>query len=133
MRMALAAALAVTATVTMAQATLDFDDLVGVWNLTYEGGQTGSFTMSKNDDGSPKIVVSTAQGGDSEARDIMIEGDMIKFGRDINLQGQSLSVNYMARLVDGKLEGTGEVDLGGGGGAAGAGGGPTPFTATKAE
>lgn len=136
MRLWLTAVFAVMAAPAMAQDAkmLHLEDLLGVWNLTYEGGQTGSFTISKNDDGTPKIMVSTAQGGDSEARDIVIKGDMITFARDIDLQGQSMSVNYMAKLVAGKLEGSGEVQAGGGGGGAGGpGGGPTPFTATKAK
>jgi len=75
-RLCLAAALFLTATLAMAQSSpmLHLEDLLGVWNLTYEGGQTtGTFTMSKKGDGTPMIKVSTSQGGESEARDIMIE------------------------------------------------------------
>jgi hypothetical protein len=137
MRVCLTAALSMTAALAMAQKApmLHLEDLVGVWNMTYEGGQTtGTFTISKKSDGTPMIKVATSQGGESEARDIVIKGDTISFARDINVQGQTGSVTYMAKLVAGKLEGTGEVKLGGGGGGGGPGGGaPTPFTAAKAK
>ena len=135
LRVCLTAALCMTAASAMAQSapTLHLEDLLGVWNLTYEGGQTtGTLTISRKNDGTPAIKVSTSQGGDSEARDIVIKGDTITFARDINVQGQTGSVSYMAKLVAGKLQGTGEVKLGGGGGGPG-GGGPTPFSATKAK
>jgi hypothetical protein len=147
-RWLLAAALAMTATAATAQnAALKVDDIVGVWNMMYESGESGSFTITKNDDGTAKIVVQTTQGGQSEARDIKIEGDTLSFARTINVGGQAGSVNYTAKLVDGKLEGTGLVNLGGGAPGGGAPGGaapggapaggapaaaPTPFTATRA-
>ena len=134
MRWCLAAALSTTAALALAQGppTLHLESLLGVWNLTYEGGQTtGTLTISKKADGTPMIKVSTSQGGESEARDVVIKGDTISFARDINVQGQTGSVSYTAKLVEGKLQGTGEVKLGGGGGPGG--GGPTPFTATKAK
>jgi hypothetical protein len=132
MRWLLSAALAVTAASAVAQAPLNFNDLVGVWNLMYDDGQTGTFTFSKNDDGTPKVVVSTMAGGESVAKEVVIKGDTITFTRDIVAQGLSGSVTYAARLVDGALKGTGEVKLGGPGGAPGAGA-PTPFTATRAK
>ena len=133
MRWCLAAALSTTAALALAQGPqLRLESLLGVWNLTYEGGQTtGTLTISKKADGTPAIKVSTSQGGESEARDIAIKGDTLTFARDINVQGQTGSVSYTAKLVEGKLQGTGEVKLGGGGG--GPGGGATPFTATKAK
>jgi len=151
-RCLLTAALAVIATAATAQSpTLKVDDIVGVWNMMYESGEGGTFTITKNDDGTAKILVQTTQGGQSEANDIAINGDTITFARTINVGGQAGSVNYSAKLVDGKLEGTGLVNLGGGApGAAPAGGAPaggapggapaggapaaaaTPFTATRA-
>jgi hypothetical protein len=134
MRWGLAAALSMTVALALAQGppALHLESLLGVWNLTYEGGQTtGTLTISKKADGTPMIKVSTSQGGESEARDITIKGDTITFARDINVQGQTGSVSYTAKLVEGKLQGAGEVKLGGGGGPGG--GGPTPFTATKAK
>lgn len=111
---------------------LNFDRIVGVWSISYEDGQTGTFTMSKEDDGAPRIKVTTGQGGESEARDIQIEGDTIAFSRDVNMERETFSVNYQARLVNGKLEGTGKVVLNSA--FAGAAGGATvPFTATRAE
>ena len=135
LRVCLTAALCMTAALAMAQnaPALHLEDLLGVWNLTYEGGQTtGTLTISKKNDGTPAIKVSTSQGGESEARDIVIKADTITFARDINVQGQTGSVSYVAKLVAGKLQGTGEVKLGGGGGGPG-GGAPTPFSATKAK
>lgn len=140
-RWLLTAALAVTATAATAQnATLKVDDVVGVWNMMYESGESGTFTITKNADGTAKIVVQTTAGGQSEARDIKIEGDTISFARDINVGGQAGSVNYTAKLVDGTLQGGGLVNLGGApGGAPGAApadgapaAAPTPFTATRA-
>jgi hypothetical protein len=150
-RWLLTAALVVTATAATAQSTtLKVDDIVGVWNMMYESGEGGTFTITKNDDGTARIVVQTTQGGQSEADDIAITGDTITFARTINVGGQAGSVNYSAKLVDGKLVGTGLVNLGGGApggapGAAPAGGAPaggapggapaaapTPFTATRA-
>ena len=87
-RWLLSAALAVAATPTMAQAPLNFNDLVGVWNLMYEDGHTGTVTFSKND-GTPKVVVSTMAGGESVAKDVVI----------IAVQGLSGSVTYTAKLV----------------------------------
>jgi hypothetical protein len=124
--------LAVTAASLMAQAALNFNDLVGKWNLMYDDGQMGTFTFSKNDDGTPKVVVSTMAGGESTAKNVVIKGDTITFTRDINAQGLTGSVTYTAKLVEGALKGTGDVKLGGDAAAAGAGG-PTPFTATRAK
>jgi hypothetical protein len=121
----ISAALAVTAPA-VAQVTLDLTDLVGVWNLMYEDGQTGTFTFSKNADGTPKVVVSTMAGGESVARDIVIKGDTIVFTRDIAVQGLAGSVTYTAKLVDGALKGTGDVKLGDAGT-------PTPFTAKRVK
>ena len=125
MRWLLLAALAVTAA--MAQTPLNFNDLVGKWNLMYEDGQTGTFTFSKNADGTPKVVVSTMQGGESVAKEVVIKGDTITITRDISVQGLAGSVVYTAKLVEGALKGAGEVKLGDMPIA------PTPFTATKAK
>jgi hypothetical protein len=118
---------AVTAASVAAQAALNFNDLVGVWNLTYEDGQTGTFTFSKNPDGTPKAVVSTMTGGESVAKEIVIKGDTITLTRQIDLQGTVGSVTYTAKLVEGALKGAGEVKLGDMPIP------PTPFTATKAK
>lgn len=109
---------------------LTIDELVGTWNMSYDmgqGTQTGTITVSKNDDGSAAITLNTQGGGSSDASDIVIEGDVLTFSRNISAQGQSIGVDYTAELVDGQLQGTFELDLGGFGG----GGGPTSWTATK--
>ena len=124
MRWLLSAALALMAAV--AQAPLNFNDLVGKWNLMYEDGQTGTFTFSKNDDGTPKVVVSTMAGGESVAKEVAIKGDTITFTREIAVQGLAGSVTYTAKLVEGALKGTGNVKLGDAPM-------PTPFTATRAK
>jgi hypothetical protein len=128
MRWLLSATFAVTAATAVAQAPLDFNSLVGVWNLMYEDGQTGTFTFSKNDDGTPKAVVSTIAGGESVAKSVVIKGDTIIFTRDISAQGLTGSVTYTAKLVDGALKGTGDVKL-----ADADAGMPTAFTATRAK
>ena len=133
MRWLLVAALAVAAVPAIAQAPLNFNDLIGVWNLMYDDGQMGTFTFSKNADGTPKAVVSTMAGGESVAKDVVIKGDTITFTRDITAQGLSGSVTYTAKLVDGALKGSGDVKLGGPDGGVPGGGAPTPFTATKAK
>ena len=127
MQWLLSATLAVTAASVVAQAPLNFNDLVGKWDLMYDDGQTGTFTFSKNPDGTPKAVVSTMAGGESVAKEVVIKGDTITFSRDINAQGLTGSVTYTAKLVDGALKGTGDVKLGD------APGMPTPFTAKKAK
>jgi len=127
LRWLLLAAVTLTAAPLMAQAALNFNDLVGVWNLTYDDGQMGTFTFSKNADGSPKAVVSTMAGGESTAKDVVVKGDTITFTRDINVQGLTGSVTYSAKLVSGELKGTGSVKLGDGDAM------PTPFTAKKAK
>jgi len=126
MRWLLLVALVVTAAPAMAQAPLNFNDLVGKWDLMYDDGQMGTFTFSKNPDGTPKVVVSTMAGGESTAKDVVIKGDTIMFTRDIAVQGLTGSVTYTAKLVDGALKGTGDVKLGDQGM-------PTPFTAKKAK
>ena len=126
MRWLLLAALVATAAPAMAQAPLNFNDLVGKWDLMYDDGQMGTFTFSKNPDGTPKVVVSTMAGGESTAKDVVIKGDTIVFMREIAVQGLSGSVTYTAKLVDGALKGTGDVKLGDQGM-------PTPFTAKKAK
>lgn len=130
----MAAVLVVVAASAAAQSSLNLDQLLGTWNMSYEnqGRQTGTIMISRNDDGTPKIMMSTTGGGDSEARDIKIDGDTLTYARDVSVQGQSLTVSYMAKLVDGKLDGTFELDLGDLGAAAGALGEPTPWMATKA-
>ena len=128
--------LAAVSAAAQGSAALSLDQLIGTWDMSYDmgqGPQTGTIAVSRNDDGSPKIMMSTTGGGNSEARDIRIEGDSITFARDVSAQGQSLSVSYMARLVDGKLDGTFELDLGDLAGAAGGLAGPTAWMATKAE
>jgi len=137
MRLALMAALVMSAVLAVAQAQkpLKLDDLVGVWNMTYlDGqGQTGKFTISKNADGTPKVSVSTVF-GDSEARNIVIEGDTITFIRDLSIQGVASRVNYKATLRDGKLEGSAVLTATpppNSGSAQGPGPTPTPFSATK--
>ena len=126
-RWLLSAALVMTAAPALAQAPLNFNDLVGVWNLMYEDGQTGTFTFSKNPDGTPKAVVSTMAGGESVAKEVVIKGDTITITRDINVQGAVGSVVYTAKLVESALKGAGEVKLGDMPIP------PTPFTATKAK
>jgi hypothetical protein len=126
MKWLLSAALVVAAAPAIAQAPLNFDDLVGVWNLTYEDGQTGTFTFSKNADGTRKVVVSTMAGGESVAKEVVIKGDTIAFTRDIAVQGLTGSVTYTAKLTDGALKGTGDVKLADVST-------PTPFTAKKAK
>ena len=126
LRWLLSAALLSAAVPAIAQAALNFNDLVGVWNLMYEDGQMGTFTFSKNANGTPKVVVSTMAGGESEAKEVVIKGDTITFMRVIDVQGLMGSVTYTAKLVGGALKGTGDVKLGGPEGTV------TPFTATKA-
>lgn len=112
----------------LAQA-LTVDDVVGSWAMSYDmgqGNQTGTITISKNADGSPAITMNSQAGGSSAANNVVIDGDEITWSRQISAQGQAIGVNYKAQLVDGKLEGTFELDLGGFGG-----GGPTNWTATK--
>lgn len=97
--------------------SLVLSELVGTWTMSYDMGQgplTGTITISEADDGSAKIVVSSAAGGSSEARDIEIVGDTLSFSRDINAQSQSLGVSYTAQLVDGRLQGEFELSIGGG-------------------
>src|SRR5262245_64815257 len=108
----LSAALVVAAAPATAQTPLNFNDLVGVWNLMYEDGQTGTFTFSKNNDGTPKVVVSTMAGGESVGKEVVIKGDTITLLGDVAVQGLSGSVTYTAKLVDGALKGTGDVKLG---------------------
>ncbi|MDA0929579.1 MAG: hypothetical protein O2861_16000 [Proteobacteria bacterium] len=62
--------------------SLELSELVGTWTMSYDMGQgptTGTITISEADDGSAKIVVSSAAGGSSEARDIEIVGDTLSF------------------------------------------------------
>jgi hypothetical protein len=131
----LAAALALAAGFAASQDAdpMDLDALLGTWNMVYDmgqGRQTGTITISRNDDGSPGISMTTSGGGSSEAREISIEADTLSYTRDISAQGQSITVNYTAKLMEGKLEGSFELDLGGAGGGLG---GPTTWTATKAD
>jgi hypothetical protein len=126
MRWLLLVALALTTAPAMAQAQLNLNDLIGKWDLMYDDGQTGTFTFSKNTDGTPKVVVSTMAGGESVAKEVVIKGDTITFTRDIAVQGQNGTVTYTAKLVDGVLKGTGNVKLGDVGT-------PTPFTAKRAK
>jgi hypothetical protein len=124
-----AVVLAVTVVTVMAQtrAPLSLDAIVGVWNVSYEDGAKSTFTVSKNGDGTPRIMV-TSLLGDSEVRDIEIEGDTITFHRTIvdELRG-NFRVNYVAKLVDGKLVGTGQTIATAGTTA------PLPFSASRAE
>jgi hypothetical protein len=39
------------------EAPLHFDEIVGVWDLNCENGRTGTLTMSKRRDGTPRITV----------------------------------------------------------------------------
>jgi hypothetical protein len=80
--------------------------------MLYEDGQTGTFTFSKNPDGTPKAVVSTMAGGESVAKAVVIKGDTISFSRDIDVQALAGSVTYTARLVEDALKGTSDVKLG---------------------
>ena len=98
-------------------AALELADLAGTWNMAYDMGQgaeSGTITISEEPDGSAKIVMATSAGGNSEANDFSIEGETVSFSREVDAQGQSLEVSYTAQLVDGKLQGSFEVSLGGG-------------------
>ena len=99
---------------------------MGKWNLMYEDGQTGTFTFSKNDDRTPKFVVSD-DGGRRECRQRgRDQGRHDYLTREIAVQGLAGSVTYTAKLVEGALKGTGDVKLGDVGT-------PTPFPATRAK
>ena len=114
---------------TPAAFALSIDELVGSWAMTYnmgQGDQTGTITIEKSADGSPAISLNTQGGGTSNASDIAIEGDELTFSRTISAQGQSIPVKYTSTLVDGKLEGTFELNLGGFDA-----GGPVSWTATR--
>lgn len=116
--------------------SLDLESLLGTWNMAYDmgqGPQTGTITISRHDDGSPMIVMSTSGGGQSEAHDIELSDDTLTYSREVSAQGQGITVHYSAKVMDGKLEGSFELDLGALGVAAGDLGGPTEWTATKAE
>ena len=107
---------------------LTVDELVGNWDMSYDMGQgvqTGTITISKDSDGSPVITMTTQGGGSSSASDVAIEDEEITWSREINVQGQTIGVDYKAQLLDGQLQGTFELDLGGFGG-----GGPTSWTAS---
>lgn len=112
------------------EASLDFDDFVGVWNMVYDNGQTPSLAISRADDGTPTILV-RSQFGERTVRDIVVEGNEITFNHESNATptGEPFLIEYTARLVDGKLEGTAALT-----------GLPAPledssyqFTATRAE
>jgi len=108
---------------------LSVDELVGSWSMSYnmgQGDQTGTITVAKNADGSAAITLNTQGGGSSEASDVAIVGDELSFSRTISAQGQSIPVNYKAGLVDGQLQGTFELDLGGFDA-----GGPVQWSATR--
>ncbi len=108
---------------------LGVDDLVGSWAMSYnmgQGNQTGTITVAKNADGSAAITLNTQGGGTSTASDIAINGEELTFSRTISAQGQSIPVNYKATLVDGQLQGTFELDLGGMDA-----GGPVSWTAAR--
>lgn len=108
---------------------LSVDELVGSWSMSYnmgQGNQTGTITIARNADGSAAITLNTQGGGTSEASDVAIAGDELTFSRTISAQGQSIPVNYKASLVDGQLQGTFELDLGGFDA-----GGPVQWSATR--
>ena len=128
--MSLVAICAMTVVPVMGQneAPLRFDDIVGVWSLSYEDGATGTFTMSRQRNGTPNIIVTT-DFGKSDVRDIVIKGDTITFHREVvDGLGQTIRIDYAAKLVDGKLKGTGKTI-----GLPGDLDRTAPFTATRAE
>ncbi len=124
------AALLLLITAAPSALALTVDELVGSWAMSYnmmgQGNQTGTITVSKNADGSAAITLNTQGGGGSTATDVAINGDELTFSRTVSAQGQSIPVNYQATLVDGQLQGTFELDLGGMDA-----GGPVSWTATK--
>jgi hypothetical protein len=61
-------------------------------------------------------------------REIVIDGDGISFRREVELLGQTIRIAYVAKLVDGELQGTGTTS-----GLADDLNGTTPFTATREE
>ena len=108
---------------------LSVDELVGSWAMSYnmgQGDQTGTINVSKDADGNAAISMNTQGGGTSNASDVAINGDELSFSRTISAQGQSIPVKYKASMVDGKLQGTFELNLGGFDA-----GGPVSWSATK--
>ena len=129
-RLSLAAILAMTVAPVMGQdvAGLRFDDILGKWNINYVDGRTSTFTMSREDDGTPRIVVKTEL-GEGEAREIVIEGDTLTFdGEVVSGSGQTIRTEYIVKYWDGRLAGTGETSRGPGDVDL-----ATPFFATRAE
>lgn len=48
----------------------------------------------------------SSQLGESDLDDIKIDGDVLTFSRTLDRQGQQFTLDYQAKLVDGKLDGT---------------------------
>lgn len=94
------------------ESVLSLDDLVGIWNMAYSHGEIGTFSISRQENGRTKIDVWTSKSGESEARDVVIEGDTITFDRNVGRGGEAVDVIYTARLVDGELVGTSKVVVG---------------------
>ena len=128
--LSLAAILAMTVVPVMGQddAALSFDDILGEWNVNYVSGRTSTFTISKDDDGTPTIIVKT-EFGEGEAREIVIDGDMITFQSEVvDGSGQTIRSEYIVKYSDGMLAGTGKTT-----GRPGDVEGARVFFATKAE
>lgn len=129
-RLSLAAILVMTVVSVMGQnaAVLSFDDIVGKWNVNYVNGRTSTFTLSRQDDGTPKIMVET-EIGKGEAREIVIDGDTITFQSEVvDGSGRIIRTEYIVKYWDGRLAGTGET-TGGPGDVEPA----TPFFAVRGE
>lgn len=96
----------------------------GTWNieLDFQGTPVeGVMVIHEGADG--KLSGSwTSQFGESDLQDMKVSGETLTFQREISAQGQSMALDYQAKLVDGKIDGmimTPQGDL--------------PFTGVKAQ
>lgn len=96
----------------------------GTWNIELDFQGTlveGVMVINEGADGALSGSW-TSQFGESDLEDVKVAGETLTFQREISAQGQSMTLDYQAKLVDGKIDGmilTPQGDL--------------PFTGVKAQ
>ena len=99
-------------------------EFVGKWDLQldFQGQQVDVvLAITKADDGSLSGTW-TGPRGEGELKEVTIADETLKFARDVERQGQEFTLNFTAKIVDGKLDGTMETPIG-----------EMKFTGTKSE
>jgi hypothetical protein len=82
-------------------------DVVGSWKISQQGrnGQTRESTLTIEKSGDAFTGSWESQRGKTEITDAKLDGDTLKFSREVSFRDQSFDIDTEVKVVDGKLMG----------------------------